>query len=129
MAESEGDLSILPLLFGGGYMFGTTKFSGYINEIVRSDGSAYESGNWRLDYQGFRFNAEILNSEVFEGKVMVKFYGVDDPEQYIRTGAGILEWNKDLTKGVLVSTNSRYYFTRTSSGIRIENICLGIEEK
>lgn len=34
-------------------MFGTTKFSGYINEIVRSYGSAYESGNWRLDYKGF----------------------------------------------------------------------------
>ena len=91
-------------------------FYGTLNEIVRSDGSTYERDNWRMDYQGFRFMAQTMSSEYFDGKVMLKFIDVDNPEHYLRTGVGNLSWNKDLTKGMLVSKNSRYYFTRDSKG-------------
>ena len=91
-------------------------FSGTINEIVRSDGSSYDHDNWRMEYQGLHFIAEPKSSEYFEGMVMLKFVDINDAEHYLRTGVGRLSWNKDLSKGVLVSKNSRYYFTRDSKG-------------
>lgn len=91
-------------------------FNGILNKIVKSDGSAYENDNWRLDYLGLKFVAQVINSELFEGKVMIKFIDVDDSEHFIRTGVGDLSWNEDLTKGILASSNSVYYFTRESKG-------------